>query len=111
MRAVGEMREWPNGTDSKSVVLATVPRVRIPISPPLFNEKALIIQGFFVSAFLKKIPAHTLAHTLDGSVLCDQRLIFPAAFSHWIYRPQERLGISILIDANARMLASACYAF
>ena len=35
MRAVGEMPEWPNGTDSKSVVLATVPRVQIPISPPL----------------------------------------------------------------------------
>ena len=38
MRAVGEMPEWPNGTDSKSVVLATVPRVRIPISPPLLNK-------------------------------------------------------------------------
>ena len=35
MRATGEMPEWPNGTDSKSVVLATVPRVQIPISPPL----------------------------------------------------------------------------
>ena len=68
MRAVGEMPEWPNGTDSKSVVLATVPRVRIPISPPYLYVKALIIQGFFVSVFLKKIPAHTLAHTLDGSV-------------------------------------------
>ena len=38
MRPVGEMPEWPNGTDSKSVVLATVPRVRIPISPPLLNK-------------------------------------------------------------------------
>ena len=38
MRAVGEMPEWPNGTDSKSVVLATVPRVRIPISPPLLKS-------------------------------------------------------------------------
>lgn len=35
MRAVGEMPEWPNGTDSKSVVPSPVPRVRIPISPPL----------------------------------------------------------------------------
>lgn len=38
MRAVGEMPEWPNGTDSKSVVLATVPRVRIPISPPYIEN-------------------------------------------------------------------------
>ena len=71
MRAVGEMPEWPNGTDSKSVVPSPVPRVRIPISPPYLYVKALIIQGFNVSTFLKKIPAHILAHTLDGSVLCD----------------------------------------
>lgn len=38
MRAVGEMPEWPNGTDSKSVVPSPVPRVRIPISPPLFKK-------------------------------------------------------------------------
>ena len=41
MRAAGEMPEWPNGTDSKSVVLATVPRVQIPISPPLIKDKPL----------------------------------------------------------------------
>ena len=40
MRATGEMPEWPNGTDSKSVVLATVPRVQIPISPPY-----VVLQG------------------------------------------------------------------
>ena len=44
MRAVGEMPEWPNGTDSKSVVPSPVPRVRIPISPPSF--KTLINQAF-----------------------------------------------------------------
>ena len=38
MRAVGEMPEWPNGTDSKSVVPSPVPRVRIPISPPLHRK-------------------------------------------------------------------------
>ncbi len=76
MRAVGEMPEWPNGTDSKSVVPSPVPRVRIPISPPYLYVKALIIQGFFVFVFLKKIPAYTLAHTLDGSAIFDQRLIF-----------------------------------
>jgi hypothetical protein len=48
MRAVGEMPEWPNGTDSKSVVLATVPRVQIPISPPshIKPRKSLIYGAF-----------------------------------------------------------------
>ena len=40
MRAAGEMPEWPNGTDSKSVVPSRVPRVQIPISPPLPIAKA-----------------------------------------------------------------------
>ncbi len=30
----GEMPEWSNGADSKSVVPFEVPRVRIPLSPP-----------------------------------------------------------------------------
>ena len=30
----GEVPEWSNGAVSKTVVLVTVPRVRIPISPP-----------------------------------------------------------------------------
>lgn len=38
MRGIGEMPEWSNGTDSKSVVLATVPRVQIPISPPYWKS-------------------------------------------------------------------------
>lgn len=38
MRAAGEMPEWPNGTDSKSVVPSRVPRVQIPISPPLLKK-------------------------------------------------------------------------
>ena len=46
MRAAGEMPEWPNGTDSKSVVLATVPRVQIPISPPLIKDKPLKLLEF-----------------------------------------------------------------
>ncbi len=33
---LGEVTEWPNVTDSKSVVPETVPGVRIPPSPPLF---------------------------------------------------------------------------
>ena len=32
---LGEVAEWPNVTDSKSVVLEKVPGVRIPPSPPL----------------------------------------------------------------------------
>ena len=57
MRATGEMPEWPNGTDSKSVVLATVPRVQIPISPPLLCMtkplKWLNISGAFSFSMIK----------------------------------------------------------
>ena len=35
---IGEMPEWLNGTVSKTVVRATVPRVRIPLSPPSLAE-------------------------------------------------------------------------
>lgn len=65
MRAVGEMPEWPNGTDSKSVVLATVPRVRIPISPPLLNKtkplKWLNISGAFSFSGCDERPFSTPA--------------------------------------------------
>lgn len=37
MRARGEMPEWPNGIDSKSIVAAMPPRVRIPVSPPFIK--------------------------------------------------------------------------
>lgn len=54
MRATGEMPEWPNGTDSKSVVLATVPRVQIPISPPYIKNpcNSMSCRGFFFSLVL-----------------------------------------------------------
>ena len=35
----GEMPEWSNGAVSKTVVPARVPRVRIPLSPPLFVSR------------------------------------------------------------------------
>jgi hypothetical protein len=38
-------------TPGKCVYVNSVSRVRIPLSPP-YNEKALIIQGFFVSVVL-----------------------------------------------------------
>ena len=42
MRAAGEMPEWPNGIDSKSIVAAMPPRVRIPVSPPIIKGVSLI---------------------------------------------------------------------
>ena len=33
--ACGEVPEWSNGAVSKTVVGASLPRVRIPVSPPL----------------------------------------------------------------------------
>ncbi len=46
MSARGEMPEWPNGIDSKSIVAAMPPRVRIPVSPPFIKPNLLIRLGF-----------------------------------------------------------------
>ena len=58
------MPEWSNGTDSKSVESARVPRVQIPISPPNSTLKAPFYGAF---AFLRVgnfDPTHNLTHTL-----------------------------------------------
>ncbi len=50
------MPEWPNGTDSKSVVSAMVPRVQIPIFPPYHKPKPLKLlefRGLLLSAACK----------------------------------------------------------
>lgn len=72
MRAVGEMPEWPNGTDSKSVVPSPVPRVRIPISPPLHRKSPVDenLRGFFVSANPVFVAiAEALKRVLRGEVV------------------------------------------
>ncbi len=44
------MAEWSNAVDSKSIVLFNgVPRVRIPISPPVYLKGRFITASFFVS--------------------------------------------------------------
>ncbi len=45
MSARGEMPEWPNGIDSKSIVAAMPPRVRIPVSPPHIPLKPAPVAG------------------------------------------------------------------
>ncbi len=45
------MPEWPNGIDSKSIVVAMPPRVRIPVSPPHTRPNLLIRLGFFIFLF------------------------------------------------------------
>ena len=41
--ACGEVPEWSNGAVSKTVVGASLPRVRIPVSPPLMTYKYLFL--------------------------------------------------------------------
>ena len=41
--ACGEVPEWSNGAVSKTVVGASLPRVRIPVSPPLMNFKYMFL--------------------------------------------------------------------
>ena len=39
----GEVPEWSNGAVSKTVEGASLPRVRIPVSPPYFTRKYMIL--------------------------------------------------------------------
>ena len=88
MRAVGEMPEWPNGTDSKSVVLATVPRVRIPISPPLLNKMKPLKWSNISGAFSLCLGiAGKPAPTVGASVLAMPEL-----------GPQLPVGASLLAE-------------
>ena len=45
----GEMAEWSNAVDSKSIVRVSVPGVQIPLSPPVYLKGRLDIASFFVS--------------------------------------------------------------
>ena len=40
----GEVPEWLNGAVSKTVVRLRVPRVRIPLSPPIICAKVLLLK-------------------------------------------------------------------
>ncbi len=46
----GEMPEWSNGPPWKGGVRETVPRVRIPVSPPFYFFRFLKIKFTFLSA-------------------------------------------------------------
>ena len=41
----GEVPEWSNGAVSKTVEGASLPRVRIPVSPPFHAIKSLLINN------------------------------------------------------------------
>ena len=47
--ADGEVAEWPNVPDSKSGVGVSLPRVRIPPSPPGMRSKPMSKWAFFLS--------------------------------------------------------------
>ena len=46
--ACGEVPEWSNVAVSKTVVGASLPRVRIPVSPPLITIKYLIYNNNYI---------------------------------------------------------------
>jgi hypothetical protein len=45
-RSRGEVAEWSNVAVSKTVEGASLPRVRIPVSPPIVGIKSLILNAF-----------------------------------------------------------------
>src|SRR5207253_7859027 len=50
----GEMPEWSNGADSKSVVPFGAPGVRIPLSPPVNPRK--VLKAFFFASRPYRLP-------------------------------------------------------
>ncbi len=52
----GEMPEWSNGADSKSVVPFEVPRVRIPLSPP--KSMGSVSIDTFLSIYSLSLPVN-----------------------------------------------------
>ncbi len=46
-RFCGEVPEWSNGAVSKTVVRVSVPRVRIPVSPPLYISHGNALRARF----------------------------------------------------------------
>ena len=60
----GEMPEWSNGAVSKTVVLSRVPRVRIPVSPPI----PLLVFTLFSAVNRSVYAGHDFfCHQLHGS--------------------------------------------
>lgn len=103
MRAVGEMPEWPNGTDSKSVVLATVPRVQIPISPPSFEKpQKLCFWGFFVSASRQITARRPLPPLLRHALLLLNNCCPEKRHDHLSRATGERRGSAIGVSAARR---------
>ncbi len=63
----GEVPEWSNGAVSKTVERANVPRVRIPVSPPVFSKHQQLQQ--------------TTMSTQVGIVVCSIKLFHKQALS------------------------------
>ena len=59
VREIGEMPEWSIGPHSKCGVRATVPGVRIPLSPPEYNERdSETLQMFNLQGFVRLDQRH-----------------------------------------------------
>jgi hypothetical protein len=54
---IGEVPEWSNGPHSKCGVLARVPRVRIPASPPKEDMPLIGISSFVEGICKESLPA------------------------------------------------------
>ena len=111
----GEMQEWLNWTVSKTVVRATVPRVRIPLSPPSKKDQQLLV--FFTSQGKRRIPLIVIIMLILYNSCCVQRLaleqlsarrskeliaIFAAPTATFVgYLDHQRL---LVLNENRRML-------
>ena len=77
----GEMPEWSNGAVSKTVVPLRVPRVRIPLSPPLASTTHLL-KGFHYWRFaVERKPTTSLPGS--ASVRRQKSDLPPCIRFHW----------------------------
>jgi hypothetical protein len=72
--------EWSNGAVSKTVVGASLPRVRIPVSPPPTNENPFSVfgRGLIFLLFSKVIADGLLTAAL---ALGQEMVLSPPVFS------------------------------
>jgi hypothetical protein len=84
---MGEVPEWSNGADSKSVVPARVPRVRIPVSPPLTQYAWFYWVSNSALIHWKRTP--NLLHWFLLDLLRLRRYMFTVWYEKWYFRWQH----------------------
>src|SRR5690606_32246763 len=104
-RRPGELPEWSNGTDSKSVVPARVPRVRIPGSPPDEAIRPCYYRAFLCLLFSVDTLVDTFVCCYPMSSSAIACLISPLGLALSV------LSLDVIFSWANRKQLSGCYMF